>query len=81
MDEIRRQMREAADLQLTAAFKEFGEKLDRKLAELTPPEPPAPVEAIEPESPRNSEPPYQAIPETAEMPAKPRNPWGWLALI
>ena len=75
MEEIRRQVREAADAQLNAALHEFGEKLDRKLAELTPPEPPAPVTASEPES----EPPH--YPSVIEPPAKPRNPWGWLSLL
>jgi hypothetical protein len=34
MEQIRRQVREAADLQLGAALREFGERLDAKLAEL-----------------------------------------------
>jgi len=76
MEEIRRQVRVAADLQLAAALRDFGERLDRKLAELAPPEPPAPVAASETES----EPP-QHVEVSVETPAKARNPWGWLSLL
>jgi ClpA/ClpB-like protein len=67
MDQIRRQVREAADLQLGAALREFSERLDAKLAELNPP-----AEPIEPEpEPEPYEPPVQA--------PRPRY-WSWLVL-
>ena len=66
MEQIRRQVREAADLQLGAALRDFGEKLDAKLAELNPPA--EPVEH-EPEPQR-----YEPAP-----PPRPRY-WSWLVL-
>jgi hypothetical protein len=67
MDQIRRQVREAADVQLGAALREFGERLDAKLAELNPPAKP-----VEPEpEPEPYEPPVQA--------PRPRY-WSWLVL-
>jgi hypothetical protein len=65
MEQIRRQVREAADLQLGAALREFGERLDAKLAELNPP---AKSVELEPE-PEPYEPPVQA--------PRPRY-WSWL---
>jgi len=67
MDQIRRQVREAADLQLGAALREFSERLDAKLAELNPPAEPA---EPEPE-------PYEPA-QPAQTP-RPRY-WSWLVL-
>jgi hypothetical protein len=67
LDQIRRQVREAADLQLGTALREFSERLDAKLAELNPPAKP-----VEPEpEPEPYEPPVQA--------PRPRY-WSWLVL-
>jgi hypothetical protein len=59
-------VREAADLQLGAALRDFGEKLDAKLAALNPPA--EPVEH-EPEPQQ-----YEPAP-----PPRPRY-WSWLVL-
>jgi hypothetical protein len=69
MEQIRRQVREAADVQLGAALREFGERLEAKFAELNPPAKP-----IEPEpEPQRYEP--------APPVHKPRpSYWSWLAL-
>jgi hypothetical protein len=69
MEQIRRQVREAADVQIGAALREFGERLEAKFAELNPPAKP-----IEPEpEPQRYEPP--------PLVHKPRaNYWSWLAL-
>jgi hypothetical protein len=64
MEQIRRQVRAAADLQLGAALRDFGEKLDAKLAALNPPA--EPVEH-EPEPQQ-----YEPAP-----PPRPRY-WSWL---
>jgi hypothetical protein len=69
MEQIRRQVREAADVQIGAALREFGERLEAKFAELNPPAKP-----VEPEpEPQRYEPP--------PLVHKPRaNYWSWLAL-
>ena len=69
MEQIRRQVREAADVQLGAALREFGERLEAKFAELNLP--PKPIEP-EPEPQRYEPPP---------LVHKPRpNYWSSLAL-
>ncbi|MGH6825390.1 hypothetical protein [Methyloceanibacter sp.] len=68
MDQIRRQVREAADIQLGGMLREFGERLDAKLAELTPPKP---VE-VEPER----EPYVPPVP----APKQRSGYWSWLVL-
>jgi len=72
MDEIRRQVREAADIQLSAALKDLNETFDRRLAEAT--------QAITPEPATVSEP----APETKSQPT-PGGPsklnWNWLGLL
>jgi len=69
MEQIRRQVREAADVQIGAALREFGERLEAKFAELNPPAKP-----IEPEPERQR---YEPPP----LVHKPRaNYWSWLAL-
>ena len=69
MEQIRRQVREAADVQLGAALREFGERLEAKFAELNPPAKPT---EPEPEPQRY---------EPAPLVHKPRaNYWSWLAL-
>lgn len=69
LEQIRRQVREAADVQIGAALREFGERLEAKFAELNPP-----VKPIEPApEPERYEPP--------PLVHKPRaNYWSWLAL-
>jgi hypothetical protein len=69
MEQIRRQLREAADVQLGAALREFGERLEAKFAELN-----APAKPIEPEpEPQRYEP--------APPVHKPRpSYWSWLVL-
>jgi hypothetical protein len=72
MDEIRRQVREAADVQLSAALKDLNETFDRRLAEA--------MQAITPEPATVSEP----APETKSQPT-PGGPsklnWNWLGLL
>jgi len=69
MEQIRRQVREAADVQLGAVLREFGERLEAKFTELN-----LPAKPIEPEpEPQRYEP--------APPVHKPRpSYWSWLAL-
>ena len=69
MEQIRRQVREAADVQLGAVLREFGERLEAKFTELN-----LPAKPIEPE-------PEPQRYETAPPVHKPRpSYWSWLAL-
>jgi ATP-dependent Clp protease ATP-binding subunit ClpA len=67
MDQIRRQVREAADIQLSAILRDFSERLDAKLAELTPAKP------IEAQPERETYVPPVPAP-------KQRSYWSWLVL-
>ena len=77
MDEIRRQVREAADVQFSAALKDLNDNFDRRLAEakqaMTPP-PLAPASEPAPETKSQPEP----EPTTAEP---PKSNWNWLGLL
>lgn len=71
MEDIRRQVREAVDMQVGTALKQFGEELMRKLDEV-------PAEdankAAEPAGP-------EPMPEPPTTPRTRPNPWGWLGLV
>lgn len=71
MEQIRRQVREAADAQIGAALTAFTERLDAKLAELNPQ-----VKQPEPEPEPDPEPrPYEP-----EIPRPRPSYWTWFAL-
>jgi hypothetical protein len=78
MDEIRRQVREAADVQFSAALKDLNDNFNRRLAEakqaITPP--PASVSERAPETKSQSEP--ETVSTTAEP---PKSNWNWLGLL
>ncbi len=75
MDEIRRQVREAADFQFAAALKDLNDKFEAKLAERATPVHAAPSEyAPEVKSQQQQQPP-----EPVGEPAKSN--WSWLGIL
>lgn len=81
MDEIRRQVREAADIQFAAALKDLNDKFEAKLAESQPasPEPaaPPPTAAVE-QAPEIKSQQQETPMEPAEP---PKSNWGWLGIL
>jgi hypothetical protein len=77
MDEIRRQVREAADIQFAAALKDLNDKFEQRVAEAKPVTPP-PVtvfeQAPEIETKSQQEPP-------GEVAEPPKSNWGWLGIL
>ncbi len=84
MDEIRQQVREAADVQFATALKDLNDKFEAKLDEskLATPAPAAPIEQA-PETPIDSMPEIksgqQESQATVAEPAK--SSWNWLGLL
>jgi Clp amino terminal domain, pathogenicity island component len=76
MDEIRRQVRDAADMQLSSALKDFTGKLDEKIAEIKAPEP-LTSHVAEIEAPLTQD----LTSETEKAGTKPKGNWSWLALL
>jgi hypothetical protein len=76
MDEVRRQVREAVDMHVAAAFRDLEDKYNAKLTELTPKAPePVPVQP-EPEP----EPDIGAAPAEPTPPMARRSYWSWIIL-
>jgi hypothetical protein len=78
MDEIRRQVREAADVQFSAALKDLNDNFNRRLAEakqaITPPS-----ESVSERAPETKS---QSEPETVSTTAEPpKSNWNWLGLL
>ena len=77
MDEVRRQIREAAHIEFAVALKDLNEKFESRRAE-NPPEPEEPILVTQTEASGGAAPTYT----TGEAaPAKPRNSWGWLGIL
>ena len=76
MDEIRRQVREAADIQFAAALKDLNDKFEAKLAELKPatPAPAVPIDYA-PEIKSQQQPPAEPVGEPA------KSNWSWLGIL
>lgn len=75
MEEVRRQVREAADMQFAVAFRDLNEKFEQKLVE-TKPEPQLPVSTDDPLAPTTSE-----VPRPEQGAEAPKSNWNWLGLI
>jgi hypothetical protein len=80
MDEIRRQVREAADVQVAAALKGLDEKFQDRVAERQiEQEPPAVVAAAEPDA--GTAPSSVSTASGAAAPEKTSGSWSWLSIL
>ena len=76
MDEIRRQVREAADVQFAAALKDLNGKFEAKLAEPKPAAPPL-VTTVE-QAPETESQQQESATQVAEP---PKSNWSWLGIL
>jgi hypothetical protein len=76
MDEVRRQVREAADAQFGAALKDLNANFEKRLAEVKESSP----QPVPPADPFLSSPP-QEDPSPPKSPEPPKPSWGWLGMI
>lgn len=73
MDEVRRQVREAVDIHVSAAIKDLDEKLTTAITALSPPKP-EPVQEPPTEYVENAS---RGVSETPETPPSRRGYWTW----